>query len=307
MGEGDVSNRLRALCGLGFALLLSVSVSWLALGNRTERTMSMPPLRVSATLGTVSMDGGSEAGTFEYSGVPYGVGNYPSIIGTLLNKLGKNVTDMTFRVADPSPPGTNLPALVGGSVKPPGAQDPIVGTSNGGNNSLRVGLGDHPIGHDESGSCALNLNAPADDPCTTFKVYMTPSVNAKVYEGDVDVFEVFSFSGNGPFEVSREFRVQGDSGALAKVQNLNQEDSPDLIQVQGTYSFGTPSNAITNVYVLNAADEVVSGAIATITGAGQFTISNLALGAGQYYSIVLRFEVVPLGNTALELVATFAQ
>lgn len=98
-----MSLRRGELRGLGRALLSSAGLTRLALRNRSEWSLPAPPLRDIATLGTVSMDGDTESVGFASSGVPYGVGNCLSIMGTLVHRAGKIAIDVAVQIADPHP------------------------------------------------------------------------------------------------------------------------------------------------------------------------------------------------------------
>ncbi len=99
---------------LGLALLSSASLVRLALGNRSEWSPPALPLRDIPTLGPVSMDGDIESVGFASSGVPYGVGNTPSVMGALVNKRGQPAGRYPSKVPrfEVVPPGNTALALV---------------------------------------------------------------------------------------------------------------------------------------------------------------------------------------------------
>jgi hypothetical protein len=193
----------------------------------------------------------------------------------------------------------NAPGVGSGSKM--GSASPAESTSKGKKFNFNP-----PVPSGGSISVDISTEAPASQPASTFKIYITPSCSNPPGV-EADYLGLLAYT---PSRARQEVDLEshGNASVIVDVKNSDPGNGPQrIVGFSGVYSFPSgEQNKITKVDLLESiGGQAVAGAVTTITSATDFSITGFSLTGGTTYALLIRTAIRSSGTTTLNLRATF--
>jgi len=256
---------------------------------------STPP-----TMGTIELKGGTEKKLISTASITPGAG--PEIIGTLVNKTGAAIDDMTIEVHKKAP-ATTPPT--GGSetsaFKRGGKTDANASDDSGGfvksHADFDGGAGMDPVPKNGDFEVEVGLTTKGDG--TEIEVWLTPS--RKVGTTHADVLQFVGLSGVSSTGVTTLSGPHNASGILT-ITNVDRS-SLNITALTGSVTGVT----LLSVALQEVGNTGIDGATVTVSG-NTFAISGFpAMFPAESYELLCNFTAAPTAPYTVSLTATFSE
>ncbi|MFG0317109.1 MAG: hypothetical protein ACF8XB_07550 [Planctomycetota bacterium JB042] len=264
-------------------------------------SLALARMRTTIPLGTIDLTGGPTTKTLDTAAL---AGGNVIITATLNNKLEpvQQITDCTVSIkrkgTSATPP--NFGSVDVGNQSANGSATPA-GAQSGGEGSAATVTG-LTIDGLQTAQCTINGVNPGNGSEVT--VNITPPVNDKPKNSSYESAVMAQFD----FTVVRDLKRQGLSDMYHDrlcAGILNSDSVYDIVAINGTMTL--PSGSVANVYLQDPANgfNAVPGASISTSSSG-FSISNINLGPGDAYEVVVVLSTTYSGQgLRMELEAVY--